>query len=452
MQRGFLGGLLGAAAGIAMASGAQAADLPVKAKPVEYVKICSAYGAGFYYIPGTDICLRVGGYVRIDYWVHGGNAAPIFSGGWKTSGLEKTRDNAGSRFFARALLINDARTNTAYGTLRSYTAIGAQYSSDGGGDGSRSAGDTAVYFEKAFIQFAGFTFGFTDSFFNYPQLGLYAANVGAPWKWTSVLAYTAQLGNGVSATLAFEDAGRTSSQIFGTGSANVAGVISGQGSGYTDQYIPDIVGNVRVDQSWGSAQIMAAAHQLRPAIGVAASDAWGWAIGAGITLKTPQTGAGDNIIISGAYTKGAVNYTGMSTSPAPNRAVGGYDNPSGGALVPGMGAELEVFDLYGSQKSTAWSIGVQGTHYWTPSLRSNLAVGYFDFEAPSAALAAGFNSGNVVQVGANTIWTPVSGLDLGIELMWSRVKADYNPATAQSLITSGSYDVVHGMFRAQRNY
>ena len=75
MKRGILGGLLGTAAGLALAGGAQAADLPVKAKPVEYVKICSAYGAGFYYIPGTDICLRVGGYVFVETGVKGRNAA-----------------------------------------------------------------------------------------------------------------------------------------------------------------------------------------------------------------------------------------------------------------------------------------------------------------------------------------------------------------------------------------
>ena len=28
------------------------------ASPVEYVKICSLYGAGFHYVPGTDICLN----------------------------------------------------------------------------------------------------------------------------------------------------------------------------------------------------------------------------------------------------------------------------------------------------------------------------------------------------------------------------------------------------------
>src|SRR5438034_1909420 len=59
--------LLVSAAGLVAVSGAQAADLPVKAKPVEYVKVCSLYGAGFYYIPGTDICLKVGAYFRAQY-------------------------------------------------------------------------------------------------------------------------------------------------------------------------------------------------------------------------------------------------------------------------------------------------------------------------------------------------------------------------------------------------
>src|SRR5947209_16352931 len=58
--------ILGSAAGLIAMSGAQAADLPVKAKAVEYVRICSLYGAGFYYIPGTDTCIKLGGYVRVD--------------------------------------------------------------------------------------------------------------------------------------------------------------------------------------------------------------------------------------------------------------------------------------------------------------------------------------------------------------------------------------------------
>ncbi|HVV41347.1 MAG TPA: porin, partial [Nitrobacter sp.] len=62
--------ILGSAAGLIAAGGAQAADLPVKAKAVEYVRVCSLYGAGFYYIPGTDTCIKLGGYLRVDMAVN----------------------------------------------------------------------------------------------------------------------------------------------------------------------------------------------------------------------------------------------------------------------------------------------------------------------------------------------------------------------------------------------
>jgi hypothetical protein len=63
--------VLGSAAGLIAMSGAQAADLPVKAKAVEYVRICSLYGAGFFYIPGTDTCIKLGGYLRVDTTFNG---------------------------------------------------------------------------------------------------------------------------------------------------------------------------------------------------------------------------------------------------------------------------------------------------------------------------------------------------------------------------------------------
>src|SRR4029078_9194991 len=56
--------LLGSAAGIVAVAGAQAADYPVKAAAVQYVKICNLYGDGFYYLPGTNICVKIGGYAR----------------------------------------------------------------------------------------------------------------------------------------------------------------------------------------------------------------------------------------------------------------------------------------------------------------------------------------------------------------------------------------------------
>ena len=73
--------LLGSAAGVAAIAGAQAADLPVKAKPVEYVKVCSLYGAGYYYIPGTETCIRIGGFLRLNLgFDRGGTYTPIYTG------------------------------------------------------------------------------------------------------------------------------------------------------------------------------------------------------------------------------------------------------------------------------------------------------------------------------------------------------------------------------------
>ena len=62
--------LLGTAAGLVAVAGAQAADMPVKAKPVQFVKICTLYGDGFYYVPGTNTCLKLGGYVRVQVEYH----------------------------------------------------------------------------------------------------------------------------------------------------------------------------------------------------------------------------------------------------------------------------------------------------------------------------------------------------------------------------------------------
>lgn len=59
--------LLGSAAALAAVSGAQAADAIVAAEPepMEYVRVCDAFGTGYFYIPGTETCLKIGGFIRI---------------------------------------------------------------------------------------------------------------------------------------------------------------------------------------------------------------------------------------------------------------------------------------------------------------------------------------------------------------------------------------------------
>jgi len=210
--------LLATAAGLALASGAQAADMPVKAKAVEYVKVCSAYGAGFYYIPGTDICLRVGGYVFLETGVKGRNAAVDVIYDAAAGPAEFNSNDNYMQWRARGHVILDARQNTAYGTLRAYFVGGVSYATTAANDAGVQAPagtNTGASLDRAFIEFAGFTAGFTESFFSFGGAYSIVASASLPWDWLPLIAYTAQLGNGVTATLSIEDAGARRSRTLG---------------------------------------------------------------------------------------------------------------------------------------------------------------------------------------------------------------------------------------------
>src|SRR6202000_40547 len=109
--------ILGSAAGLVAMSGAQAAELPVKAKAVEYVRICSLDGAGFFYIPGTDTCIKLGGYVRIDPTFSGSvYDQPAWSG--DLGQYNRFRDYFASR--SRMAITVDTSTATEYGVVRTF--------------------------------------------------------------------------------------------------------------------------------------------------------------------------------------------------------------------------------------------------------------------------------------------------------------------------------------------
>src|ERR1700756_4407423 len=120
--------VLGSAAALVVMSGAQAADLPVKAKPVEYVKICSLYGAGFFYIPGTDTCIKLGGYLRADVTFNGGpHGQPAWNG--DLGQQNRYRDYFSAR--SRLALTVDTRTATEYGVVRTFGQADFQFTTQG---------------------------------------------------------------------------------------------------------------------------------------------------------------------------------------------------------------------------------------------------------------------------------------------------------------------------------
>jgi hypothetical protein len=476
--------LLGSAAGLLAVAGAQAADLPVKAKPVEYVKVCSLYGAGFYYIPGTDTCLKLGGFVRAEaaFGQAGGSHGQKYQ-----NTATRNQDDMTTR--ARWMLSLDARTQTEYGTLRSYVRAGTQYTTnDQSATGSVDNKDGMIYVERAFIQLGGWTFGKTASFYDFMQsnpLGYSGSIIGASdtGQGINLAAYTFQFGNGFTGSVSVEDPyyRRIPGILNANSNATFLTLTPGSGyasrSGYAGVQAPDIVGNLRVDQAWGSAQVMAAAHQVNATYysqggGVESSgrpsDKWGFAVGGAVAINLPWA-AGDRFIAQASYSKGAnyYQYTDFAN------AVSIFD---GGKQFEGLNADAVFVNNSSLELTGVFGLYAGIEHYWTPKVRSSVYGSYMSIDyngnatayicantAAYTVLAGGSCNPDwhMYQIGTRTVWTPVANLELGVELLYSKFETDQNNVTrnytANNVKQAGSYlisneDVFSGFVRVQRNF
>jgi hypothetical protein len=249
--------LLGSAAALVAVSGARAADAIVIAEPepMEYVRVCDVYGTGFFYIPGTETCLRIGGYIRYDIGVGILGHQDVFDKEDLAFGEAETNDTYYKR--ARFQLRVDSRSETELGTLRTYAAINMQYTTNDP-DGITEAND-ALAIEHAYIELGGFRIGKTDSLFS--TFTGYAGGViqddligYGPFE-THQIAYTFTGGNGFSAAVALEmgDGGDFEVDIDGDGITDVD-----TGNLYTlDSYVPHVVGGLAWTQGWGGISAVA---------------------------------------------------------------------------------------------------------------------------------------------------------------------------------------------------
>src|SRR5262249_37868075 len=238
--------LLGSAAALTAISGSQAADLPVKARPVEYVKICSLYGEGFYYIPGTDICLKVGGYVQADFgWNAAGSGQPAYTGA--NAQQERTVNPYSNR--DRAHFNFDSRSQTAYGTLRTYVAIHIE---------NRDLNSVTVSPSRAFIQWAGFTFGHTKSYTDVPgtpagdtfrSLFQQQSVSESAANGTNQIAYTWELGNGMTLNVGADE--RRTKGLANLSTPGLVGVGANPATAYGPYQHPTPWLNFAVNQAWG---------------------------------------------------------------------------------------------------------------------------------------------------------------------------------------------------------
>jgi hypothetical protein len=471
----------------------------------------------------------------------------------------------------------DARSQTEYGTLRAYYRGGFELTA---GLSSQYANGT-YYFERAFIQLGGLTFGrsqsYFDIFFNQWSYGgsYLGAGSNSATHGTNLAAYTAQFGNGVSATLSIEDnnirrnslwdataaaaivgvsptgnslgVGSTSIGPMGpaTNGATTCGValvgndntisnssttagLNAVGCGWGDyaaESVPDIVGNLRVDQTWGAAQISGALHQVRgnyygdnfvagPAVaapsftGISPSDAWGWAINAGIQLNLPWN-AGDKFWVEASYDQGAGSYVGFGNDNSFDSAYQRYNGNSlamgtaldgvfacngfgtglaSGTLGAAGGPTATTCTMSGILLSTSWSVTAAVEHYWTPALRTSLYGSYAYWTpgsagnavmcasplGPARTVAGGSPNGSVPLAGCDysfaswgagtrTIWNPVKNLDIGLEVLYQQIDTRMDPGLVRinaggagtrptGLYQPANEGVLTGLVRLQRNF
>ena len=434
------------------------------------MKICSLYGVGYYYIPGTDTCIKIGGYVRYEAYHNetGGHYADrIPSAGDGTF----TRNASTFGMQARFRMTADVRTQTEYGTLRSYFAFGVNALNVGGTSGGAVA--TTLSMERAFIQFAGFTIGRSDTFFAfyngaaYGLVPMFLDGSSGP-AGHNVFAYTWQFGNGLSASLSLEDSGARTKPVVDLNQMDLFTTSTDRAG----NFVPDIVGNLRVDQAWGSAQIMGGLSAVRanyytnnptascnvPAVTGNTTDCfhpgdeWGWGVGGGLTLKMPWD-AKDTLSGVIAYAKGA---TGLVTHANGQNFVHKGDGLGNGALTDAVFANPGQIAGYsgGLELTEAWGGTVAFEHYWTPSLRTSWVFGYLSVEYTDTAkqlIASGqcvgagqrFKGATVTncdpdyslwRLASRTMWNPVANLDIGVEVAYNKI----DTAFAGSAFLNGS--------------
>ena len=468
---------LGSAAGLMAASGAFAAELPVKAKAVEYVKICSLYGAGFYYIPGTDTCIKLGGYLRAEVAL---NTNSVYSGQQSTNNGSMNRLTNYYTMRAREDFNIDTRTATEYGVVRTffdgvfswttgnYVGTGSATGStaysgtlaaatnpgatttglfgSGSGavnstDGNTSGGSLGVYY--AFIQFAGFTMGKAVSQFDAPWTNYPGNNfdglVGGSGTVTGVnqFTYTADFGQGVTAAFSAED----TTQYYQAGNINLtgataAGMLGGSygSNGIGGTRSPNLVGMVRVDQAWGMFQASVAAHDNHVAyyggseVTGHPDDKWGWAVQLALSIKNIPTGAGDVINISGVYTDGATRYNFQNLSGS-TYSMWGTSNVAGAYGSLGFASAPDTVYVTGSSQETVKTWGFRGayTHNWDPYWNTAIYGAYAAAQFGTLAKTSRCGVGGTFVTGASQAGVTSCNPDfnigqVGIITRWTPVK------------------------------
>jgi Porin subfamily len=443
---------------------ATAADLPARPRAVEYLEAC-ALNVGGYQVPGTDTCLKISGYARVDH-------------GWHTTSVQvpQTSGAAGAQDRSvdahqtrhRLLLQFDSRTPTEAGTLRTVTRFYV----------SNQSQTETLGVSRAFIQWAGFTIGRAPS-------SAYIYGFSESWQHITAqqnqppsgeggvnqISYSLELGQGVHLSLGADE--RQAKTIANLSNGAALKVGSDPANSYAGQSWPDLHLDLKNRQDWGHISTSVIVHNVSAtyysaqtsAAGLAAGlplvcaapaqgdtvqcshpkDRLGWTIASGGEIKVPFQDLTDRIGFFALYAQGKIGgqaLTSQALFGSGNRLAVGW--MSDGVFVNGSRIEL----------TTVWAAGLGYEHAWSPVFRTAIFGAYEEvrYNRTASSYFCGLNGaatiGNItfatcgnpswsfLQGTLNARWAPASHFELIAEVWYVRVFSGF--AGAATLNTSAS--------------
>jgi len=415
--------ILGSAAALLAVSGARAADavMAPEPEPVDYVRVCDAYGAGFFYIPGTETCLSINGYVWFQVgagsghapkWVAGdllgGNDTPGYYGnntdGWNTG--------------SRARINFDARSETELGTLRGWIRLQADWNekANSTADAVLLNGDGNVGVDQAFVQLGGLIAGYGESAYFY-QFSNGALNYGS-FSWGGLY-----YGYQERQQIRYEFGGKT----------GLYGGISLEDPKDEQSYMPDVVGRIGYGAAWGAVDLVAAYDHDRSVAykAAAATSTTG--------IPTLTTGDANDAAFSGSLGL-LLNVPSMPGSAF--KLVGYYNSadssygpgsPVKGFYVPGPAGDA-VDGFYLGQPQ--WSILASFLYQATPDLGLIVSGQYFG-DAYAAGTKDKVSGTSAWAAELSAVWTPVKNFEVRPEIVYT--KAEHLDGTVSGFLRFTRY-------------
>ena len=317
----------------------------------------------------------------------------------------------------------DAVSNTAYGPLTAHAEMQFENSNGFGNDVANPLGGSAAYLNLAYVTWAGITAGKAPSFYSFTGGGAGWYNFFSPdqqgFNQPDLLAYTASFGGGFSATIAAQSPGSNGASGGGTDQNGVSGnQYDGLGRGsdyqYNGQSIPDFVANLKVVQSWGSAQISGVGHYVDvTGFNGLEQRVEGWGVDAGVSFNLPTFGAGDKFLVTGTYTQNAAWYSGF-----PDAMFGEL------GAVSGNGQQMAIADTYENPSGNSfarpdmWTVSAEFDHHFSPQFVGSIEGSYGQVRWQNTDFSSVVSNSNSWLVGVVAHWIPVTNLDFEFETLY----------------------------------